>query len=114
MVEGIVGGRSFVRLMRKMRIQQLLGLNLALAGALGVVWFLSPAGAQPTNLPQGRGRGEYLMISSSIPGSNANLVQVLDVSNQELLTLRFDQGRRAYIVGGYRSLGTDRNAEGGR
>lgn len=99
--------------MRKMRTQQLLGLNLALAGALGVVWFFAPAGAQ-AQLPQGRGRGEYLMIASSIPGSNANLVQVLDVSNQELLTLRFDQGRRAYVVSGYRSLGTDRNAQGGR
>ncbi len=54
------------------------------------------------------------MIASGIPGSNANNVQILDVSNQELLTLRFDQGRRAYIVSGYRSLSTDRNIPGGR
>ncbi len=100
--------------MPRLRTRQLLGLNLALAGTLGVVWFLAPASAQPGSVAPGRGRGEYLMISSSIPGSNANLVQVLDVSNQELLSLKFDQGRRAYIVGGFRSLGVDRNAQGGR
>ncbi|MGH7242278.1 MAG: hypothetical protein ACREJD_02535 [Phycisphaerales bacterium] len=100
--------------MRQLRTKQLVGLNLALAGALAGFWILTPAGAQPTNPSTGRGRGEYLMIASGIPGSNANNVQILDVSNQELLTLRFDQGRRAYIVGGYRNLGSDRNIPGGR
>ncbi len=100
--------------MRKPRIQQLIGLNLALAGALAVLWLFTPAGAQPANFISGRGRGEYLIISSAIPGSNASTVQVLDVSNQELLTLKYDQGRRAYLVGGFRSMGVDRNAQGGR
>lgn len=100
--------------MRQLRTKQLVGLNLALAGALAGFWLLSPAGAQPNNPMMGRGRGEYLMIASGIPGSNANNVQVLDVSNQELLTFRFDQGRRAYVVAGYRSLGSDRNVSGGR
>ncbi|MBL8874570.1 MAG: hypothetical protein JNM86_02105 [Phycisphaerae bacterium] len=100
--------------MRQLRTKQLVGLNLALAGALAGFWFLSSASAQPANPGSGRGRGEYLMIASGIPGSNANNVQILDVSNQELLTLRFDQGRRAYVVNGYRSLGGDRNIPGGR
>lgn len=100
--------------MVRIRLKQLVGLNLVLAGALASFWFLSPAGAQPTNPAIGRGRGEYLMIASGIPGSNANNVQVLDVSNQELVTFRFDQGRRAYVVAGYRSLGADRNMQGSR
>ncbi|MBX3379875.1 MAG: hypothetical protein KF805_07250 [Phycisphaeraceae bacterium] len=100
--------------MRSIRLRQLVGLNLALAGSLAGFWILTPAGAQPTNPAIGRGRGEYLMIASGVPGSNANNVQVLDVSNQELLTFRFDQGRRAYIVAGYRNLGSDRNQSGGR
>ncbi|MBL8888021.1 MAG: hypothetical protein JNK16_15295 [Phycisphaerales bacterium] len=100
--------------MRPLRLKQLVGLNLALAGALAGFWFLTSASAQPVNPGTGRGRGEYLMIASGIPGSNANNVQILDVSNQELLTLRFDQGRRAYIVSGYRSLSNDRNIPGGR
>ena len=100
--------------MRSIRFKQLLGLNLALAGALAGFWILTPAGAQPMNPAIGRGRGEYLMIASGVPGSNANNVQVLDVSNQELLTFRFDQGRRAYIVAGFRNLGSDRNLSGGR
>ncbi|MFO0859379.1 MAG: hypothetical protein U0570_02400 [Phycisphaerales bacterium] len=97
--------------MRRFRLRQLVGLNLVLAGALAGLWIFTPAHAQPA---PGRGRGEYLMIASGTPGSNANNVQVLDVSNQELLTLRFDQGRRAYVVGGYHSLSADRNLQGGR
>lgn len=98
------------------RLQNLIALNLALAGGLVALWLSSPVKAQPnTNqTPLGRGRGEYLMIGSTVPGSNASLIQVLDVSNQELITLKWDQGRRAYIVSGYRNLSGDRNQKGER
>ncbi|HLO40749.1 MAG TPA: hypothetical protein VK176_06980 [Phycisphaerales bacterium] len=102
--------------MPRRRLQNLIALNLALAGAVGALWLASPVLAQPeaNSLPLGRGRGEYLMIGSTVPGSNASLVQVLDVSNQELITLKWDQGRRAYVVSGYRNLGGDRNRKGER
>lgn len=98
------------------RLQNLIALNLALAGAVAALWVSNPVKAQPESdlKPIGRGRGEYLMIGSTVPGSNASLVQVLDVSNQELITLKWDQGRRAYIVSGYRNLGGDRNQKGER
>ncbi|MBY0113355.1 MAG: hypothetical protein K2Y21_11075 [Phycisphaerales bacterium] len=98
------------------RLQNLVALNLALAGGLAALWLSSPVKAQPesNSPPTGRGRGEYLMIGSTVPGSNVSLIQVLDVSNQELITLKWDQGRRAYVVSGYRSLGGDRNQKGER
>jgi hypothetical protein len=102
--------------MPRRRLQNLIAVNLALAGGLAALWLGNPVKAQPNSnqAPVGRGRGEYLMIGSTVPGSNSNLIQVLDVSNQELITLKWDQGRRAYLVSGYRSLGGDRNQKGER
>lgn len=102
--------------MPKRRLRNLVALNLALVGGVAALWLTNPVHAQPeVNTPAlGRGRGEYLMIGSTVPGSNASLIQILDVSNQELITLKWDQGRRAYVVSGYRSLGGDRNQKGER
>ena len=79
--------------MRSRRVTRLALVNLSLLGGAAALWLLG-AGASAQPAP-GRGRGEYLMIASPVPGSNANLVQLLDTSTQELVTMRFDQGRRA-------------------
>lgn len=93
----------------------LIGLNVALLGVLAVVTLQPGAqasagatGGQPT-----RPRGQYVMVSGRIQGGNSNAVYVLDVTNQELIAVRWDASGQRLLGVGYRSVSTDLAGEGG-
>ncbi len=86
----------------------LIALNAALLGILGVV---SVAVAQPGN----RGRGDYAMVGGEFTGGGSgNAIYILDASNEEIIAVRWDQGRKQLVGLGYRSLATDTQERRGR
>jgi len=90
----------------------LIALNVALLGVLGVVTLSPQADAQQGRRP----RGEYMMLGGQITGAPANALHVIDVTNQEMITLRWDQSRKRFDGVGYRNLRLDAQgaAGGGR
>lgn len=98
--------------MTSRRTGRLLALNALLA--LGVVMLSSMqhAGAQPAN--QNRGRGTYTMIASKSNNGHIPLVHVIDATNQEMVTLKWDQSRSQFIGVGYRDLRADAESMPGR
>ena len=86
----------------------LLGVNVALLLVLGAVSLAPSATAQQAQRP----RGEYLLLGGQITGSPSSAVHVIDTSNQEMVTLKWDQSATAFEGLGYRNLRLD--AQGGR
>lgn len=90
--------------------RRLLGLNLALLLALGVVTLITTAqsSAQPgVNQAGARPRGEYTLVSGRYQGSTTSAVYILDVANQELVALRWDRNSNRFQPLGFRSLKDD-------
>jgi hypothetical protein len=90
--------------------RRLIGLNLALLGALGVVTLVgvsSHAGAQPATTPPARSRGEYTMVSGRIQGSTTAGVYIIDAANQEIVALGWDRATNRFEPIGHRSLTDD-------
>ncbi|MCW5756842.1 MAG: hypothetical protein KIT54_06360 [Phycisphaeraceae bacterium] len=86
----------------------LVALNAGLLLALGVVMLSPGAIAQQAQRP----RGEYLIVGGQMTGSPSNAVHVIDTTNQEMITLRWDQARKAFDGLGYRNLRNDALAAG--
>ncbi|MFI4917007.1 MAG: hypothetical protein ACIAS6_10945 [Phycisphaerales bacterium JB060] len=86
----------------------LVALNAGLLLALGVVSLAPAATAQQAQRP----RGEYLLLGGQMTGSPSSGVHVIDTSNQEMITLKWDQSRQAFDGLGFRDLRQD--AQGGR
>lgn len=86
----------------------LVAVNAALLLALGVVSLAPSATAQQGQRP----RGEYMVLGGQMTGSPTNAVHVIDTSNQEMVTLRWDQSSKAFEGIGYRNLRLD--AQGGQ
>ena len=85
----------------------LVAVNAVLLLALGAVSLAPTALAQQGQRP----RGEYLLLGGQMTGSPTNAVHVIDTSNQEMVTLRWDQSSKAFEGIGYRNLRLD--AQGG-
>lgn len=98
----------------------LLGVNILLAGALGVTTLLvsTPSPAQPQRLPAGgagdrgpdaagRVRGEYTMLSGRIQGSTTSAIYILDAANQELVALTWNRSANQLEAIGLRNLSDD-------
>lgn len=81
----------------------LVALNAAMLLALGVVTLAPAATAQQAQRP----RGEYLLLGGQMTGSPSSGVHVIDTSNQEMITLKWDQSRQAFDGLGYRNLRQD-------
>ncbi|MEQ9094983.1 MAG: hypothetical protein RIE32_01830 [Phycisphaerales bacterium] len=91
----------------------LLAVNAGLLLALGVVTLAPAATAQQAQRP----RGEYLLLGGQMTGSPSSGVHVIDTSNQEMVTLKWDQSRQAFEGIGFRNLREDAQAgtqQGGR
>lgn len=86
------------------RPRGLVALNLALLAVLGAVTLAPDSNAQRT---PGRARGDYTMVSGRIVGGNSNAVYVVDASNQEVLTLLWNQSAKGFDVIAYRDLTAD-------
>jgi hypothetical protein len=57
-----------------------------------------------------------MVLGGQMTGSPSSAVHVIDTSNQELVTLKWDQSRQAFEGIGYRNLRLDAQAQvgGGR
>jgi hypothetical protein len=82
-------------------LHKLLALNAGLLVLLGAVTFGSIA------LGQARGRGEYTMVAGGAQGSDAQVVYVIDVSNQEMVAVVFNPDQKTLEGVGYRNLAAD-------
>ncbi|MEO1008383.1 MAG: hypothetical protein AAFX79_07435 [Planctomycetota bacterium] len=105
------------QLRRRWRADQrtaLIAVNAALVLVLGVVALSPVADAQQRQRP----RGEYLIVGGQVIGAPTNAVHVVDVTNQELVSLRWDQSRQSFMGIGYRNLAddarSDERGDGGR
>jgi hypothetical protein len=84
-------------------------LNAALLAVLGIVAFGSAAGAQA------RGRGEYTMVAGGVPGTDSAALYIVDVANQEMIIMTYNQQTKVLDGVGYRNLAADAaNAARGR
>lgn len=91
----------------------LVAVNAGLLLALGYVTLAPAATAQQAQRP----RGEYLLLGGQMTGSPSSGVHVIDTSNQEMVTLKWEQSRQAFEGIGFRNLRDDAQAggnEGGR
>lgn len=91
----------------------LVAVNAGLLLALGFVTLAPAATAQQAQRP----RGEYMLLGGQMTGSPSSGVHVIDTSNQELVTLKWEQSRQAFEGIGYRNLREDAQAaaqQGGR
>lgn len=80
----------------------LLLLNALLLAVLAAVTFGSNAGAQNP-----RGRGEYTMVTGGANGTDAGIIYIADVANQEMIAMTYNNSTKVLDGVGYRSLATD-------
>ncbi|MGD1914617.1 MAG: hypothetical protein ACFCBV_00300 [Phycisphaerales bacterium] len=81
----------------------LVAANVALLLVLGVVTLAPTADAQQSQRP----RGEYIVLGGQMTGAPTSAVHVIDTSNQEMVTLRWDQANKAFQGIGYSNLRLD-------
>ncbi len=81
----------------------LLLLNVALLAVLAAVTFGSTAGAQQG----GRGRGEYTMVTGGAMGTDAGVIYIADVQNQEMIAMQYNANTKVLDGVGYRNLAAD-------
>jgi hypothetical protein len=92
--------------------RRLIALNAALLGVLGLV-ALSPA-ARAQRAGAQRTPGTYTMVSGRITGATSHAIYVVDSTNQEMVTLLWNQSAHGLDVIGYRDITADTQAVTGR
>lgn len=100
--------------MRQRRLtpnQSLIIVNALLLGALGYVTFMpeSTAHAQPA-----RARGDYTMVAGEVSFGNSSAVWIVDSANQELVAVRWNEGKKNFDGIGYANLQEDAKERPGR
>ena len=87
----------------------LLVANIVLVAVLAWVEFGPVAVAQSTadTAAAARPRGEYTLVGGEIQTGNSNAVYVIDSVNQEMVVLRWEDGRNTLNGIGYRDLDAD-------
>jgi hypothetical protein len=81
----------------------LLTLNAALLIVLALVTFGATVKAQPA----ARGRGEYTMVAGGGSGTDAAIIWIVDVANQEMIAMMYNHNTKVLEGVGYRSLAAD-------
>jgi hypothetical protein len=61
-----------------------------------------------------RARGDYTLIAGRLASGGPHVLYVIDSSNNEMVSLKWDQGRQVMAAFGYRSLSADANMQVGR
>lgn len=86
---------------------------LAIAALAGVL--LVQHGPRATaQAPANRARGDYTLIAGRLASGGPHVLYVIDSSNNEMVSLKWDQGRQVMAAFGYRSLSADANMQVGR
>jgi len=97
-----------VRTRRRPGVASLIVVNVLLAAGLAWVEFGPVASAQAGgDANSSRPRGEYTLIGGEIDTGNSDAVYVIDSVNQQMVVLRWDDGRNALDGVGYRDLDSD-------
>ncbi|XVJ60935.1 MAG: hypothetical protein HEQ23_16715 [Tepidisphaera sp.] len=78
---------------------------IAINGVLALLVAGAFATAQPAAQP--RLRGEYTMVAGRTSASGKDAIYILDVTNREIIALRWENSRRSLVGIGYRSLDAD-------
>ena len=81
----------------------LIALNAILLAVLAVVTFGSAVKAQTAP----RGRGEYTMVAGGGSGTDAAIIWIVDVANQEMIAMTYNHNTTVLDGVGYRSLSAD-------
>ena len=84
--------------------RSLLVLNTLLLALLGGVTFGSSADAQS------RARGHYTMVAGGVNGATSSAVYIIDVVNQEMIAVAYNQNTKRLDGIGYRNLAYDATA----
>lgn len=84
------------------RMPGLIVLNGVLLVLLALVTFGSSVDAQ-----QARGRGEYTMVAGGGSGTDAAIIWIVDVANQEMIAMTFNHNTKVLDGVGYRNLAAD-------
>ncbi|HHN79058.1 MAG TPA: hypothetical protein ENK11_10370 [Phycisphaerales bacterium] len=95
------------------RLAPLIAANAALLGVLAFVEFGPAAFAQQGGQPA-RPRGQYTLVGGQIQTGNSNAVYIVDSVNQEMIVLRWEDGRNILSGIGYRDLENDGKARSKR
>ncbi len=98
---------------RPRRLAPLIAVNAALLGVLAFVEFGPAASAQQSHEPA-RPRGQYTLVGGQIQTGNSNAVYIVDSVNQEMIVLRWEDGRNILSGIGYRDLEEDARARSKR
>lgn len=88
---------------RKVSVRALLALNGALLAILAAVTFAPGNKAEA----QARGRGEYTMVAGGLPNIDSDGIYIVDVANQEMVIMAFNQQSKVLDGIGYRNLALD-------
>lgn len=97
--------------MHRARIVAPIVVIAALAGVLLLQRAGSTAIAQA---PANRARGDYTLVAGRLASGGPHVLYVVDSSNNEMIALKWDQGRQVMAAFGYRSLSADANMQVGR
>jgi hypothetical protein len=81
----------------------LIALNAVLLAVLALVTFGSAVKAQPAP----RGRGEYTMVAGGGSGTDAAIIWIVDVANQEMIAMTYNHNTTVLDGVGYRNLAAD-------
>lgn len=84
--------------------RSLLVLNTLLLAILAAVTFGPSADAQS------RARGHYTMVAGGVNGSTSSAVYIIDVINQEMMAVVYNQNTKRLDSIGYRNLAYDATA----
>jgi hypothetical protein len=82
----------------------LIAVNAALLAALAGITFVPMATGQPAAT---RARGQYTMVSGRTVSGGSAAVYIIDSSNQEMVALRWEQGKQSLLGLGYRNFAGD-------
>lgn len=89
-------------------LRPLILLNVALLIVLGTVTFSASSEAQP------RARGDYTMVAGDARGTNAGAVYIVDVRNQEMVVVGYNNSEHRLDGIAYRNLRRDFEAMRGQ
>ena len=82
----------------------LVALNLTLLTLVAVVTFAPLTSAQ---VATNRARGEYSMVGGQITGGTPSVIYIIDSNNDEMVALRWNNGRSLLEPIGFRDLTSD-------
>ena len=96
------------RAQKSSNIRGLLVLNVLLLALLAAVTIGGSAEAQ------NRTRGQYTMVGGGVNGASSSAVHIVDVINQELMSVTFDPNDKQLVGLGYRNIRRDAVLKTGR